>query len=53
MIYRHERARSVWATSRSRIMRWDRRHQVRLAVRTRMTNRYFNLALARLAENWN
>ena len=49
---RRDRTRNVWPTSQSRVQLWDRRHQRRLEVRTRMSNRYFDQALNRFAENW-
>lgn len=52
MVNRHQIPRNIWTGSVTRVRLWDRREQERLRVKTRMSNRYFNLRLARFAENW-
>lgn len=52
MVNRHQIPRSIWQDSVTRVRLWDLREQERLRHRTRMSNRYFNIRLARFAENW-
>lgn len=52
MVNRHQVPRDIWHGSVTRVRLWDRREQLRLRIKTRMANRYFNTRLARFAENW-